>query len=223
MASVPAPRRRAPGRPPGADRRPAARPRAPAAGLRLRAALPRRTEPVPRRAVRRLVDVRAGGLRPASLTSELTAPPQHRAAAACGREVLRVEDLGVHFPLTEGIGHPASGRHRPGGRRRQLRARGAARRSGSSANPAAASRPPGLAILRLLEPTAGRIVFDGERHHAPRRGACADPPPHADRLPGPLRLAEPAHDGARHRRRAAARCTASRGDPAALSRARRAS
>ena len=24
-----------------------------------------------------------------------------------------------------------------------------------------------LAVLRMLEPTGGRIVFDGERHHAP--------------------------------------------------------
>ena len=70
---------------------------------------------------------------------------------------------------------------------------GAARRSASSASPAAASRRVGRAILRLYEPTGGRIVFDGAGRHGARRGrAAAAAAPDADGLPGPVRVAQPA-------------------------------
>ena len=51
-------------------------------------------------------------------------------------------------------------------------------------------------LLRLQEPTAGRITFDGADITAlvATRDAAL-PPAHADHLPGPLRLAQPAPDG----------------------------
>ena len=90
------------------------------------------------------------------------------------------------------------------GRRRRPRHPRAARRSGSSASPAAASRRSAARSLRLIEPTAGRIVFDGEdirRSTARelRRDAARD----ADDLPGPVRVARPAQTRRRHRREAA--------------------
>ena len=95
-----------------------------------------------------------------------------------------------------------------------------ARRSASSASPAAASPPWAELLMRLEEPTAGHGRFDGARTSSPQAAAtCARvPAQHPDRLSGPVHLAEPAHDGRRHRRRAvrhpprrrARRATASR-------------
>ena len=62
----------------------------------------------------------------------------------------------------------------------------------------------GRTLLKLLEPTDGTIRVDGDditRFGA--RGDAAVSAAHADGLPGPLRLAQPAHDGRRDRRRAA--------------------
>ena len=68
----------------------------------------------------------------------------------------------------------------------------------------------GRLVLRLMDPTAGSVRFKGEEiagldKDALRRHA----PPHADHLPGPLRLAQSAHDGGRDPGRAAAACTRS--------------
>ena len=60
-------------------------------------------------------------------------------------------------------------------------------------------------LIRIHKPDAGSIVFEGEdiaRASAARDQAAAQA--HADGVPGPLRLAQPAHDGRRHHRRAAA-------------------
>ena len=60
----------------------------------------------------------------------------------------------------------------------------------------------GRTLLRLLEPTAGEIEFDGV--DLLRLGGSrpeGDAPAHADRLPGLRRLARPADDGERPRRR----------------------
>jgi ATPase components of various ABC-type transport systems, contain duplicated ATPase len=63
-------------------------------------------------------------------------------------------------------------------------------------------------IMRALTPDSGKILFNDH-------GKCVDvldlkgealtevPPPHPVHLPGPLRLAQPAHDGLRHPERAA--------------------
>ena len=62
----------------------------------------------------------------------------------------------------------------------------------------------GRTIIKLIEPTAGTIVFDGR--DITKLQAKADArrqAGHPDRLPGSVRLAQPAHDRARHRRRAA--------------------
>ena len=58
----------------------------------------------------------------------------------------------------------------------------------------------GLAILRLIS-SEGPIVFLGnDDHRADVPRDAADPPPHADRVPGSLRLAVAAHVGLRHHR-----------------------
>ena len=52
----------------------------------------------------------------------------------------------------------------------------------------------GRAMLRLYEPTGGRVLFEGSRRHAPVRIRAAAPPTaHADGLPGSVRVAQPAH------------------------------
>ena len=58
-------------------------------------------------------------------------------------------------------------------------------------------------MLRLVEPTAGSVRLDGEELHDPvaRGDARASTRP-ADHLPGPVRVAQPAAVGRRHRRRA---------------------
>ena len=66
-------------------------------------------------------------------------------------------------------------------------------------------------ILRAADPTAGEILFRtdsrrGRRSGRPARKSDAPPArPDADDLPGSLCLAQPAHEHAGHRRRAAAR------------------
>ena len=56
----------------------------------------------------------------------------------------------------------------------------------------------GRTMLRLLEPTAGTIVFEGDdiTDACPGRRLRAASARHADRLPGSVRLAQPAHDRA---------------------------
>ena len=80
-----------------------------------------------------------------------------------------------------------------------------ARPSAWWARAAAARRPRAACRLRLLEPTAGRDhASTAQDVAAARRPQMQDAAPrHADHLPGPVRLAEPAHERAQHRRRAA--------------------
>ena len=61
----------------------------------------------------------------------------------------------------------------------------------------------GRTILRLIEPTVGHVTYDGQRrHHGLRRTMRALRRRHADRLPGPVCIAQPAHARPRHHRRA---------------------
>jgi energy-coupling factor transporter ATP-binding protein EcfA2 len=63
----------------------------------------------------------------------------------------------------------------------------------------------GRLVLRLIEPTAGSVTLRG-RATSGAQCRIADarvPARHAADLPGPLRLAQPAHDGGRHPGRAA--------------------
>ena len=51
----------------------------------------------------------------------------------------------------------------------------------------------GRAMLRLYRPTSGRITFDGrDITNAFGLGDAASAPAHADGVPGPVRLAQPA-------------------------------
>ena len=62
----------------------------------------------------------------------------------------------------------------------------------------------GRLVLRLIEPSAGQVRFEGEDLLAlVRQRDARAPPAHAGDLPGPLRLAQSAHDGGRHAGRAA--------------------
>ena len=59
-------------------------------------------------------------------------------------------------------------------------------------------------ILKLIEPTSGKIIVQRERHHEVQAPPDARvPAPAADRVPGPVRVAQPAPDRPQHRPRAA--------------------
>ena len=73
------------------------------------------------------------------------------------------------------------------------------------ANRAAENPPPGGPFLQLYRPTSGHVYFEGiDLVDAEGRRAAQDAPQDADDLPGSLRQPEPAHDGGRDHRRAAA-------------------
>jgi peptide/nickel transport system ATP-binding protein len=82
-------------------------------------------------------------------------------AAASGDEILRVQDLKVHFPLTKGIVI-----RRQVGTVQAVDGVSFALRRGDTLGLVGESgcgkSTTGLAVLRMLEPTAGRILFEGE-------------------------------------------------------------
>jgi oligopeptide transport system ATP-binding protein len=106
------------------------------------------------------------------MTSELNgAPMPVRSLAEAGRdELLRVEGLEVHFPLTKGIII-----QRRVGTVKAVDGIGFALERGGTLGLVGESgcgkSTTGLAVLRMLEPTAGRIVFEGQdiTHHDKER------------------------------------------------------
>jgi oligopeptide transport system ATP-binding protein len=89
------------------------------------------------------------------------ASPVPASAATRGDEVVRVDDLKVHFPLTKGtiIQRRVATVQAVDGISFALKRGGTLGLVGESG---CGKSTTGLAILRMLEPTAGRIVFEGE-------------------------------------------------------------
>ena len=113
------------------------------------------------------------------------------------------------------FGRPTAARGQ-GGRRCLASASAAARRSASSASAAPARPRMGRCLLRVYQPTARRDPLSPRRRQRRSTSPRADKPtlkrlpardPHD--LPGPVRLAQPAHDRGADHRRAAAASTAS--------------
>ena len=76
-------------------------------------------------------------------------------------------------------------------------------------------------LLRLVEPTAGEVLFEGQPLPPASSAADACPaPPHADRLPGPLRRAQSAHDASARSSPSRSPSTASRRPKACRARLR---
>ena len=105
-------------------------------------------------------------------------PARRRRGPTRPAPLLRVEDLKVWFPITEGIileRHIGDVRAVDGV---ELRHGRAARRSGLVGESGCGKSTTGRAIIRLYKPTGGRIDFDGHGHHdgqgqgAPRRCAA---------------------------------------------------
>ena len=93
----------------------------------------------------------------------------------------------------------------PRRRRRQLRRARAGSAWGWSANRAAARPPPRSMILRSVAPDAGSVVFRRGRRcsRLERARSIRLPAQGPVRVPGPVQLAQSAHDRVRHRQRAA--------------------
>ena len=170
--------------------------------LRLRAALRASSRPEPCRA--------AGARRSRSSAAGTT---HRRAAARRWREIAvsvmhgrcsRSRSSSKHFPIR---GRPVRARGAPvQARRRRVASRSSAGETLGARRRIrlAASRTLGRLMLRLIEPTAGAdpLRRAATSPHAPRRAAALRRRA-ADDLPGPVRLAQSAHDGGADRRRAA--------------------
>jgi ABC-type antimicrobial peptide transport system ATPase subunit len=85
--------------------------------------------------------------------------------------VLEVEGLTKHFPLRSSLFAPVRGLCMPS--TMSLFAFGRARRSAWSASRACGKSTLGRLILRLVDPTAGRIALDGTDITPCRDAACA--------------------------------------------------
>ena len=174
-------------------------PRCRASRLPLRRPLPVRRRALPRRTPRRSREV-APRTPVALLEGAARGRWWHERAAARLRE-----RLVKHFVVRRSL---------IGRRRRRSCTPSTASRSASrparrwrwSANRAAASPPSAASLLRLIEPSGGTrpLRRAGPRRALERRRCAARGRAAADDLPGPLQLAQPAHDGRRDAGRAAA-------------------
>ena len=186
-----------------ADRGPAARPRQPAARLRLRAALPVDPRPMPDRASPNWSMLRIVMPRRAS-------PMSGRVASKPADDpILRVEDLKVHFPITKGImiQRKVATVKAVDGVSFTIR-RGET--LGLVGESGCGKSTTGLAVLRMLTPTAGRIVFEGQ-DIAPHQGAELLAVRRRMQMvyQDPYGSLNPRMTIRRHRRRAAGRASAS--------------
>ena len=151
--------------------------------------------------------------RPARRWRSSERPPGRPAGGASGEEILRVEELVKHFPIRAGLFKRTVGQiHAVDGVDLSIQAGETLGLVGESGcGKTTLSRT----LIKLTEPTSGKIIFNGRditRLEAPADARRS--PRDADRLPGPVRIAQPAHDRPRHRQRAAR-------DPRSLPRRRR--
>ena len=214
-----------PGRPP--DLLDAARglPLRPALPVRRHRRLQRRRAGAPRDPARALGAQRASGLRAQRraggcfMTTAATPETTEQKPTVEREPLLKVEGLKKYFPIKKGLlwdktvdyvkaVDDVSFEIYPG------ETLGLVGESGSGKSTT------GYCVLQLLKPTEGSVRFLGTRaDEAEARGAPRDAARDADRLPGPVRLAQPADDRRRHRRRAARRARDRRPQLAAEERA----
>ena len=184
-------------RAPGGDPRHAARPGAPPARLPLRAALPLRRSPA---------CARGDSRRWTRYEPRPHAPPAS-ASASCRHVTPLIEAAGLtkHFPVRAGGLLRRHSIAAARGGRRAICAIQPGETLGLVGESGCGKSTLGRLLIRLIPATAGNILFDGaditllDPARTAREAAC-----HADHLPGPVRRAQSAHVGGRHRHGAAA-------------------